>query len=165
MSEEYEYLVPRLSEDAGEPGTAPARARLARRQAELLSALVAGGPLPPGFDAGQVRVQAGGLAAKRRESVARVAPELPVLLGGRFGPAFRRYTAATPPTGGHRADAVAFAAWVLCHEEGLTAGQRRGLARWHADRTGTAPRGAVLARLRAPLESIGRRARRSGGGH
>ncbi|XHM91131.1 hypothetical protein AB0761_11910 [Peterkaempfera sp. SMS 1(5)a] len=163
MSEEFEYLV---TADAGEPGTVLARARLAHRQAELLSALVAGGPTPPGFDPEQLRIQASGLVAKRRDTVARVAPELPPLLGGRFAADFSRYAAGVPMTGGYRTDALAFARWVLDHGADLTRHQHSGLMRWYADRAGpTAPRRRTLVRLRAPLGVIGRQGRRPGGGH
>lgn len=161
MSERYEYLV---AGDAGEPGTAAARSRLAQRQAELLSALVAGGPLPPGFDPVQVRIQAGGLTAKRLETVAKVAPELPVLLGDRFGPEFRRYAAGAPMTGGYRADALAFASWLLDGDTEMTHRQRLGLVRWHRDRAGATPPGRLRLVLGTPLGWIGRLGGRPGGG-
>ncbi|MCD0483081.1 hypothetical protein LO771_11870 [Streptacidiphilus sp. ASG 303] len=160
MSEEYEYLVAR---GAGEPGTVLARTRLAHRQAELLAALVAGGPLPDGFDAAQVRVQAAGLAAKRRDTVAKVAPELPVLLGGGFAPAFRRYAEGSALSGGYRADALAFARWALDHADGMTKRQRRALERWYADRAGPAPRRTVRALLGSLPGSLAGPSPRPGG--
>ncbi|MFI6445178.1 hypothetical protein [Kitasatospora sp. NPDC050543] len=90
-----------------------ARAGLARRQHALLAALVAGGPVPAGFDPRQVRAQAIGLAAKRRDTVARVCPELPRVVGPSFGPLFLRYAQQHPQSGGYRADARAFARWAL----------------------------------------------------
>ncbi len=162
MSEEYEYLV---AADAGEPGTVLARARLAHRQAELLAALVAGGPTPPGFVPEQLRIQAAGLAAKRRDTVARVAPELPALLGGRFAADFGRYATGTPMTGGYRTDALAFVRWVLDHDKELTKHQNSALLRWYGDRAGPAPRRRIRARLRAPLGAVGRLGGRPGGGH
>ncbi|GAA2100415.1 hypothetical protein GCM10009759_33240 [Kitasatospora saccharophila] len=74
---------------------------------------MAGAPAPAGFDPEQLRVQAEGLLAKRREIAAHLVPELPGLLGADFAPLFARYCAGRPLTGGHRADARAFAAWAL----------------------------------------------------
>ncbi|MDH6125899.1 hypothetical protein P3T39_002856 [Kitasatospora sp. GP82] len=108
MSEHFEYLV-----RAGDPELVVARAGLARRQAELLTALVAGGPVPEGFDQEQVRIQARGLLAKRRDTVARVAPEIPRLLGADYGLLFGRYARQGPAVGGYRADARAFAEWAV----------------------------------------------------
>lgn len=108
MSEHFEYLV-----RAGDPELVVARARLARRQAELLSALVAGGPVPEGFDQERIRVQSQVLLAKRRDTVARVAPEVARLLGDQYQPLFRRYAQQGPALGGHRADARAFAEWAV----------------------------------------------------
>lgn len=93
--------------------TDEARARLAARQTALLTALVAGGPVPPGFDPAQVRSQSAALAAKRRDTAAKVAPALPRLLGPQYGPLFLSYARRHPQTGGYRADARAFAAWAL----------------------------------------------------
>lgn len=112
-----------------------ARARLARRQEELLAALVAGGPVPPGFDPAQVRAQSAGLAAKRRDTAAKVAPELRRLLGRQYGPLFLAYAGTRPQTGGYRADARAFAAWALDNDpprdgSGLGPDERRALEQW-----------------------------------
>ncbi|GAA3040273.1 hypothetical protein GCM10020229_59350 [Kitasatospora albolonga] len=124
MSEQYEYLV-RPGATQG-PGTGPehgadpalvlARAELARRQSELLDALLAGAPVSAGFDEGQVRTQARGLLHKRRDTVARVEPELERLLGHEYGRLFLRYAEGRPMTGGYRADARAFAEWALAAE-------------------------------------------------
>ncbi|WP_441249831.1 hypothetical protein [Kitasatospora sp. McL0602] len=125
MSEQQEYV---LRQPEGDPELVLARERLARRQAELLAALVAGAPVPTGFDPAQVRVQARGLAAKRRETVARVAPEPARLLGAAYGPLFQQYAEQHPVAGGHRADARAFAAWALTRPE--AAAGHAGLAEW-----------------------------------
>ncbi|MBP0449961.1 hypothetical protein J5Y04_10425 [Kitasatospora sp. RG8] len=115
---------------------AAARARLAERQEALLAALVAGGPVPPGFDEAQVHAQALGLAHKRRDTAAKVAPELPRLLGPQYGPLFLAFARRHPQTGGYRADARAFAAWALANTsaygpgEGLGPEQRRALELW-----------------------------------
>jgi hypothetical protein len=102
------------------PGTREAagtRQALAAAQAELVAALVAGGPEPPGFDAERLRVQAASLIAKRRGGVARAlamfAPEVLPELGPRFAAEFAAYAEGRPkPGGGSRADAQAFAAWL-----------------------------------------------------
>lgn len=108
MSEQFEYLV-----RAGDPELVVARAGLARRQSELLGALVGGAPVPAGFDRAQVRVQARGLAAKRGDTVARVVPEVARVLGAEFGPLFLRYAQQGPPPGSYREDARAFAEWAV----------------------------------------------------
>ncbi|GJF32884.1 hypothetical protein KNE206_55840 [Kitasatospora sp. NE20-6] len=123
MSEQDEYLV--RGDDAE---LAVARARLARRQTELAAALVAGGPVPEGFDPGQVAVQARGLLDKRRETVARVAPEPARILGPAYRPLFARYAAGGPQRGGYRADAQEFARWALAAEP--SAPWRAELAHW-----------------------------------
>ncbi|MBK3647786.1 DUF692 domain-containing protein, partial [Streptomyces sp. MBT33] len=70
---------------ATRPGesTEPARQRLALAQTALLSALVAGTPVPEGFDGVRLGVQARALAGKRADVVAKIASELPVILGER----------------------------------------------------------------------------------
>ncbi|WP_371479131.1 hypothetical protein [Kitasatospora sp. NBC_00315] len=115
MSERLEYLARTDGEDAE---LTVARAALADRQAALLAALVGGGPVPPGFDPAQVRAQAAGLAAKRRDTVARVVPEPALLLGPAFGPLFLRYARQCPQPGSYREDARAFVTWVLAAGEG-----------------------------------------------
>lgn len=130
-------------------GTAGARERLARRQEELLAALVAGGPVPPGFDPVQVRVQSTGLAAKRRDTTAKVAPDLPRLLGDRYGPLFLDYARTHPQTGGYRADARAFAQWVLTDGGPTAAHHRRALEQWLHPAPVRPP--GPLARLRRAL--------------
>lgn len=95
------------------PAARAARQRLALRQTALLSALVAGTPVPEGFDRVRVGVQSRALAAKRAGIVAKVAPELPEILGPVYRPAFLRYAAARPLGGGYRRDALDFAAHLL----------------------------------------------------
>ncbi|RKE21647.1 hypothetical protein BX266_5046 [Streptomyces sp. TLI_171] len=130
MSEQTEYLI----RDRADAELALARRNLAQRQEQLLTALVAGGPAPAGFDPAQLRTQAAGLLAKRRETVGHLMPELPELLGADFAPLFARYAAGRPLTGGYRADARAFADWALDAAPG---------ASWHA----------ALHRLLHPAES------------
>ena len=72
------------------------RERVGLAQAALLSALVAGTPVPEGFDRVRMGVQARALAAKRADVVAKVAPELPVILGVGYRPAFLEYAQGHP---------------------------------------------------------------------
>ncbi|MEU9131363.1 hypothetical protein AB0D08_25200 [Kitasatospora sp. NPDC048540] len=115
MSERDEYVL-RGGDGEADPELLMARARLARQQTDLLAALVADGPVPDGFDPEQVRTQAEGLAAKRRDTVARVAPDLAAILGEAYDPLFRRYARQHRQSGGYRADARAFAEWALTAE-------------------------------------------------
>lgn len=111
-----------------------ARRRLAAAQDALLSSLVADGPPPAGFAPDRLAVQRRALVAKRAGVVARVAPELPEILGDAYRPAFAGYAARHPLTGGHRRDAVAFVRQLLAPEgngaPALDPNVRRRLARW-----------------------------------
>jgi hypothetical protein len=60
-----------MSPVVGDSGV-KARAELARRQAELLAALVGTGPVPGGFDAGRVRAEAAALRGKRVRVLGRI---------------------------------------------------------------------------------------------
>jgi hypothetical protein len=140
-------------------GTDAARQRLALAQTALLSSLVAGTPVPQGFDPARVRVQSRALAAKRADVTVKVAPELPQILGERYRPAFLAYALANPLPGGARLDAMAFAQGLLVGGE-LTEPQRDDLVRWVRERSGPGPRGTGrlrrLARAaRARLASRG----------
>ncbi|MGW0009378.1 DUF692 domain-containing protein [Streptomyces tendae] len=127
------------------------RQRLGLAQAALLSALVAGAPVPEGFDRVRLGVQARALAGKRADVVGKVAPELPVILGARYRPAFLAYAQGCPMTGGYRRDALDFVAHVLRADPGdVDPGVRRELREWWLERSGPVPRstrpGARLAR-------------------
>jgi hypothetical protein len=122
-----------------EPGDAAARQRLGLAQAALLSALVAGTPVPEGFDRARLRIQSRALAAKRADVVAKVAPELPVLLGDGYRPAFLAYAQRHPMTGGYRQDAMTFAGDLLKKGELPNARVRRKLQEWWLDRSGPTP--------------------------
>lgn len=97
----------------GAPVPDAVRERLALAQTSLLSALVGGTPPPEGFDRRRLRVQSAALTAKRASVVAKVAPELPEILGTGYRPAFARYADGRPMTGGYRRDALAFAEHLL----------------------------------------------------
>ncbi|MES4833611.1 endonuclease, partial [Streptomyces anthocyanicus] len=127
------------------------RQRLELAQAALLSALVAGTPVPEGFDRVRLGVQARALAGKRADVVGKVAPELPVILGARYRPAFLAYAQDRPMTGGYRRDALDFVAHLLRTAPGDEGpGVRRELREWWLERSGPVPRsarpGARLAR-------------------
>ncbi|MFF5496973.1 DUF692 domain-containing protein [Streptomyces aquilus] len=132
------------------PDTAPARQRLALAQAALLSALVAGTPVPEGFDRVRLGVQARALAGKRADVVAKVAPELPVMLGTGYRAAFLGYAHGHPMTGGYRRDALDFAGYLL--GAGTVRDERTlaALREWWLERSGSRPRshrpGVRLAR-------------------
>ncbi|MFI9748547.1 multinuclear nonheme iron-dependent oxidase [Streptomyces collinus] len=117
-----------------------ARQRLALAQAALLSALVAGTPVPEGFDRVRVGVQARALAAKRADVVAKVAPELPVILGDGYRTAFLGYAQTHPMTSGYRRDALSFAEHLLSAGRPGDTRARRELREWWLERSGPAPR-------------------------
>ncbi|GGM11985.1 UPF0276 protein [Streptomyces fumigatiscleroticus] len=116
------------------------RERLALAQAALLSALVAGTPAPEGFDRVRLGVQARALAGKRAGVVAKVAPELPQILGAAYRSAFLAYAQGHPMTGGYRRDALDFAAHLLRDGRPQEAGARRELREWWLERSGPVPR-------------------------
>ncbi|MFJ6065111.1 DUF692 domain-containing protein [Streptomyces tendae] len=147
--------APRVSRTPAAAGADDAvRQRLGLAQAALLSALVAGTPAPEGFDRVRLGVQARALAGKRADVVGKVAPELPVILGARYRPAFLAYAQGCPMTGGYRRDALDFVAHVLRADPGdpgdVDPGVRRELREWWLERSGPVPRstrpGARLAR-------------------
>ncbi|NGO14479.1 DUF692 domain-containing protein [Streptomyces sp. HC44] len=117
----------------------PARQRLALAQGALLSALVAGTPVPEGFDRVRLAVQARALASKRADVVAKVAPELPEILAGAYRTAFLAYTHGHPMTDGYRHDALAFAEHLLLEGRLEDPDVRRKLSDWWLERSGPAP--------------------------
>ncbi|MEU9581697.1 DUF692 domain-containing protein [Streptomyces chilikensis] len=125
--------------EAVPPASGRSRQRVAVAQASLLSALVADGPVPEGFDRTRVGVQARALAAKRAGIVARVAPELPRILGDSYRPLFLGYALGRPPGGGHRKDALDFAEHLLLSGRPENARRRNRLRAWWLERSGPAP--------------------------
>lgn len=120
--------------------TTAARTRLGQAQAGLLAALVAGGPVPAGFDQDRLAVQSRALTGKRADVVAKVAPELPVILGEkRFRSAFFAYARGRPMTGGYRRDALDFVAQLLAEGPAGDRRTRRRLRRWWLERSGPGP--------------------------
>ncbi|MGW5368556.1 DUF692 domain-containing protein [Streptomyces sp. NPDC004009] len=130
-------------------GTVPAgdgvRQRLGVAQAAVLSSLVAGTPVPEGFDRARMGVQARALAAKRAGVVAKVAPELPQILGDGYRAAFLAYARSLPMSGGYRRDALDFAGHLLKLGRPDDPGTRRELREWWLHRAGPAPRPRGLA--------------------
>ncbi|WP_371663237.1 DUF692 domain-containing protein [Streptomyces sp. NBC_00280] len=128
------------------PDSTPARQRLGLAQASLLSALVAGTPAPEGFDRVRLGVQSRALGAKRADVVAKVAPELPEILGAGYRPAFLAYAHGHPMSDGYRHDALDFAAYLLFGGQSGSAEtpedteRLRRLREWWLDRSGPAPR-------------------------
>ncbi|MFG2876975.1 DUF692 family multinuclear iron-containing protein [Streptomyces sp. NPDC048337] len=139
------------AEGAGHGVADAVRTRVALGQAALLSALVAGTPVPEGFDRQRIRVQARALAAKRADVVAKVAPELPGILGGAkpYRAAFLAYAKGRPMTGGYRRDALDFAEHLLIRDLPADPAARRRLTSWWRDRAGARPPRRVVRWARA----------------
>ncbi|MFC8131685.1 DUF692 domain-containing protein [Streptomyces sp. NPDC057302] len=123
------------------PSAVPAatRQRLALAQTALLSALVAGTPAPEGFDRARLTVQSRALTGKRADVVAKVAPELPEILGKAYRARFFAYAQARPMSGGYRRDALDFAERLLLAGQPEDAEARGRLTRWWLERSGPAP--------------------------
>ncbi|MFF6893933.1 DUF692 family multinuclear iron-containing protein [Streptomyces microflavus] len=124
---------------AGKPAAPGARDRTAVAQTALLSSLVAGTPAPEGFDHRRLRVQSRALAAKRADVVAKVAPELPRILGDGYRAAFLDYARARPMSGGYRRDALDFAERILISGGLADPVAQRRLTHWWEDRSGPRP--------------------------
>jgi hypothetical protein len=98
--------------------TAGRRARLAARQAELITALY-GGPPAEGLDARLVTLTSVSLARKRARAVARAWPALARALGADLADQFTAFARVTPPPeGGALADGLAFSK-VIAHKRRL----------------------------------------------
>ncbi|GGT31882.1 hypothetical protein GCM10010271_39890 [Streptomyces kurssanovii] len=120
------------------------RQHVALTQAALLSALVAGTPAPEGFDARRLRVQSRALVAKRADVVAKVAPELPEILGTGYRSAFFAYAKNRPMHAGYRRDALDFAEHLLASRRPEDGAARRRLSLWWQERSAPRPpRGAT----------------------
>ncbi|WP_392673337.1 DUF692 domain-containing protein [Streptomyces sp. LN785] len=124
------------------------RDRAAVAQTALLSALVAGTPAPEGFDHRRLGVQSRALVAKRADVVAKVAPELPEILGDGYRGAFLAYARTRPMSAGYRRDALDFAEQLLIAGRPADSAARRRLTLWWQERAAARPprRAARLAR-------------------
>jgi uncharacterized protein (UPF0276 family) len=147
---------------AGPRGEAPADAVAARErvglaQAALLSALVAGTPVPEGFDSRRVRVQARALVGKRADVVGKVAPELPEILGDGYRPAFLAYATSRPMHAGYRRDALDFAEQLLIAGRPEDDNARRLLTRWWQERATPHPPRRATRFVRAARAALVRR--------
>jgi hypothetical protein len=100
---------------------------LAARQLALVRALLTDGPVPPGFDAHRVRVEAAALRSKRRTVASGLRPDLADLLDDRFGPLFDTWARDHPKPVelSFRADLDRFETWL--YDEGHLERPRR---RW-----------------------------------
>ena len=138
------------------------RADLARRQAELVSALLGDQPPPPGFDAARVRTAAAGLRAKRAHAIAKAWPRLARALGPDLGAEVERHLRRLPsspasgPLGDGRALARTLAAGGRLPWDGrleLMAAELR--YRWPGDGRRLLRRaGAAAAWRRSPAELV-----------
>ncbi|MEV5257661.1 DUF692 domain-containing protein [Streptomyces anulatus] len=151
----------RDGDGVGDGGRAPAapvpagtRDRTAVAQTALLSALVAGTPAPEGFDHRRLRVQSRALAAKRADVVAKVAPELPEILGDGYRAAFLAYAGGRPMSGGYRRDALDFAEHVLIAGGPADPVARRLLTYWWQDRSGARPPRRTTRLVRAARAAL-----------
>jgi hypothetical protein len=75
------------------------RERLAGQQQALVAALVAGEPVPTGFDPRLFEVARSSLLNKRAGEVAHSWPRLAAALGPQWRPRFRAWAAGRPPHG------------------------------------------------------------------
>ncbi|QFG25824.1 hypothetical protein [Actinomadura sp. WMMB 499] len=127
----------------------PLDADLAAAQEALVRAMTAGGPVPPGFDAGAVRAAARGILRKRAGEVAHAWPALAASYGTSWGEAFAAW-AADRPTRGSARDGRDFA---RARRDELAPGAARELAlaeaRWSYGREG-APRRRAAGIRRMP---------------
>ncbi|MEU0381722.1 DUF692 domain-containing protein [Streptomyces cyaneofuscatus] len=131
-----------------------ARDRTAVAQTALLSALVAGTPAPEGFDHRRLRVQSRALAAKRADVVAKVAPELPEILGDGYRAAFLDYARTRPMSDGYRRDALDFVERILVHGGLPDPVAQRRLTHWWEDRSGPRPPSRTTRIVRAARAAL-----------
>ncbi len=137
-----------------------ARERLRARQDGLVRALVAGAPLPQGFDAAWAAATSGSLLRKRTRGVARAWPRLARALGSAFAPLFAEYASTSHPAseGYYSTDGARFAAWLRASRR-LPDEGRVELALWRVSTRRAAldaallsdPPGLVLAWRLGPL--------------
>jgi hypothetical protein len=104
-------------------------------------------------------VQSRALAAKRADVVAKIAPELPEILGADYRPAFLAYTGNRPLRAGYRRDALDFAEHLLAAGRIADDGVRRRLTLWWRERAAPRPPRRTTRLVRAARAAlVGRRA-------
>ena len=108
------------------PNPPDPRNELARRQAELVAAL-AGGKVPPGFDAGRLAIAAESLLLKRVSMVRKSWPILAASLGDSLFELFSSYAATKPPPDPVEREGLRFSRW-LCRRGLFPAAARVELA-------------------------------------
>ncbi|MEV6396151.1 DUF692 domain-containing protein [Streptomyces sp. NPDC051907] len=145
------------SPEAPAPDDPAARERVGLAQAAVLSSLVAGTPVPEGFDSQRMRVQSRALAAKRADVVRKVAPEIAETLGGEYRPAFLAYAKSRPMQGGYRRDALDFVEHLLVAGRPADERARRQLTRWWEERSAPHPPGRAARLVRAARAALVRR--------
>ena len=111
--------------------TSEARARVAREQETLVSALVANGPVPAGFAAGRIHSAARALQRKRLRTLRHAWPVLAKAFTLTLEEDLAEYFASTPmPTqGGGLADGRSFIRW-LAQKQTLPDEVKIGAARF-----------------------------------
>lgn len=109
--------------------------------------------MPEGFDRQRIRIQSRALAAKRASVVAKLAPELPKILGGPdpYRAAFLGYARRRPMTAGYRRDALDFAEHLLIQDLPADPVARRRLTTWWQDRVGARPPRRIVRWARSLL--------------
>jgi hypothetical protein len=126
---------------------------LGRRQADLVAALVAGGPLPAGFDPRRVDAARRALLRKRAGEVARAWPMLAAGHRSGWTDAFAAWAAGRPPRGSLR-DGWDFARESAREPRGLAEPAARELtareAAWRYDGRSAPRRRWLPAVRRAP---------------
>jgi hypothetical protein len=137
-----------------------ARERLGRLQAELVRALVAQGPTPPGFDEKRLRAAAHSLVSKRREALERAWPSLTESLRDSFVEKFTNYAEAEPlpACAVPLADGRAFLRWLDARAPLSDAARVEGLSfdvRFVVTATGLRPRRGFALRWVRLLEKPG----------
>ncbi|MEJ3656053.1 hypothetical protein WEH80_24115 [Actinomycetes bacterium KLBMP 9759] len=131
---------------------------LAERQAELVAALVAGAPIPEGFDAPRIEATRRSLLRKRAIEAAKAWPLLAASFGEGWPATFVRLREGNPPVGALR-DGWDVAR-AIRDSTGLSPAAAGELALWEArlryDGTGD-PRRRRLVGLRIALRGLRRR--------
>jgi hypothetical protein len=89
----------------------PSSRSLAEQQAELVAALVAGGPVPDGVDPARLAAAREALLRKRSGEVAAAWPQLAAAFGAGWHDEFVAWAQGRPPAGA-ATDGLAFAAWL-----------------------------------------------------